>query len=185
MDIRDVPKITPEIRSSMKSIFDARYEELKNNISEMITYPPGDYVDEHIYTNTFQHDVLNMIRNHDGSPLMCVFNFSVRNHVRLYKILGIADMKPLINGLRVFPHQVVAMHRDPNRGNIGREHPIFTSIVNGEDGCVYLSNRIDGSRLAAIPGLSDFVMVPSEIEHGASSGESSYDLIQIQLSKPL
>lgn len=184
MDITNVPLIVEEQRTALKTIFDEQYKSY-NTINELLQFPVGDYAHDYIYHNTFQRGVINMIRNSDGTPLMCVFSFSPRNEIKIYRELGLSASRSPVNGLRVFPHQTVAMHIDANRGEIGRNNPIYSVVVNGSDGCVYMSNKQDGTRLVAIPGLQQFVMVPTDIEHGASSGAESYDLLQIQLSTHL
>lgn len=185
MVISDVPLITPKIREALACIFADRFAMVKSNVSPMLTYPEGKYAPSFFYHNVFQQNMLNVIYQPDGcTPMMAVFNFDRRATLRLANVLGLskATPTPMLSGLRVFPNQTVPMHTDLNKGEIGRTNPIYSVVTQGSDGRVFLSNRKDGSRLACVHGLTEFCMVPTDIEHGAKAGQEPYDMIQIQLS---
>lgn len=182
MVINDVPKITDELRDKLASIFNSQYNEIKDNVSYLLSFPEGEYAHEFDYHNIFQQGDNNLVRTADGKPMMSVFNFNVKNSIRIFRLLGIEQHKPLINGIRVFANGVIPMHIDLNKGELGRELPILSIVLSGSDGMVFMSNKKDGSRLVGVPGKTEFIMYPTMIEHGALAGSENYDLLQIQLS---
>lgn len=182
MVINDVTKITDEIRDKLSVIFNSQFSEIENNLSYLLTYPVGEYAHEFDYHNVFQQGHNNLVRTNDSKPMMSVFNFSPKNILRIYRLLEIEQYKPLMNGIRVFPDTTVPMHTDLNKGDIGREMPILSIVVNGSDGTVFMSNRKDGTRQIGIPGKTEFIMYPTLMAHGAVSKSENYDLIQIQLT---
>jgi hypothetical protein len=182
MDIGNVVKITDDVRSKLSIIFNSQFSEIENNISYLLTYPIGEYAHEFDYHNIFQPGHNNLVRTCDSKPMMSVFNFSSKHILRIYRLLGIEQYKPLMNGIRVYPNTTVPMHTDLNKGEIGREMPILSIVVNGDDGMVFMSNRKDGTRQIGIPGKTEFIMYPTLMAHGALSKTENYDLIQIQLT---
>jgi hypothetical protein len=87
-----------------------------------------------------------------------------------------------MNIIRVYPNTAVPFHIDLNKGNIGRENPILSIVINGGRDCMlYIANKLDGNYQLAIPGHSEFIMYPTQIVHGAKSGNLPYTLLQIQL----
>jgi len=182
MVISDVPKITDEIRDKLFGIFNSQFVEIESNISYLLTFPSGEYAHEFDYHNIYKQGYNNLVRTFDDKPMMSVFNFNIKNSLRIFRLLGIEQHKPLINGIRVFANGTVPMHIDLNKGELGRELPILSIVLSGSDGMVFMSNRRDGTRLVGIPGKTEFIMYPTMIEHGAMAGSENYDLLQIQLS---
>lgn len=182
MDINDVPLITDEIRNKLSAIFNNQFEEIKNKTNKLLTFPIGNYTNEFEYHNIYAKDHNNEIYYHDSSIMMSVFNFNLRNTLRIYKILQLEKHQPMLNAIRLFAGNKVPMHVDLNKGEIGRENPIYSIVVSGIDGYVFMSNKKDGSHLVAVPGKSQFIMFPTMIEHGALAGKENYDILQIQLN---
>jgi len=179
--INDVIKITDNIRGQISDIFSAQYLQSEKNISEYMTYvdrsTPGNFK----YTNYFTTNHLNIVRGPEGNAMMGVFNFDIKNTVKLLRLLKLELFKPQLNGIRVYPNTDVPMHMDLNRGSIGRENPVYSIMLTGKEAMVFFSNRNDGSRLAAIPALGDFIMYPTQIQHGALTKEEPLDVLQIRL----
>lgn len=182
MVINDVPIIVDSVRDQLSAIFIDQFNECSNNVNYLLSYPDSIYAHEFDYHNIFKPNHNNLVRHHNGNSMMSVFNFSIRNSIKIYKLLQIEKFRPTINGIRVFAGETVPMHVDLNKGEIGRENPIYSIVVSGSDGVVFMSNRKDGSRLVAIPGKTEFVMYPTMVEHGAIAGAENYDVVQIQLS---
>jgi hypothetical protein len=182
MVINDVPKITDDVRNKLSIIFDNQFIEIENNISYLLTFPNADYAHEFDYHNLYQQGCNNLVRSYDGKPMMSVFNFNLRNTVKIFRLLQIENYKPILNGIRVFSNTIVPMHMDLNKGELGRELPILSISVSGDDGMVFMSNEKDGSRRVSVPGKSSFILYPTLMSHGAKSGNENYDLIQIQLT---
>lgn len=180
MVTNNVPVITSEKRFSLNNIIEDQFNSFTESY-RLLSYSSGNYVNRFDYTDTYQPGKNNIIYSHDGKPLMCVFEFSMRNMIKIYKILELTYERPTINAIRVYPNTVIPMHIDPNKGNIGRNNPILSIVTSGADGVVYMSNKTDGSRQVAVPGLSQFIMCPDTIAHGAKSGSEPYTLLQIQL----
>lgn len=185
MVIDDVPIITPETRSKINEIIEQEFRAIEGSVNPMLSYPPGSYAHTFDYHNVYVTGKNNVVYLHDKTPVMCAFEFSLKSQVKLYKLLNLSEKKPIINAIRVYPYTTVPMHIDLNKGGIGREYPIYSIVVSGIDGCVYMSNKNDGSRQVAIPGLTQFVMCPNVIAHGATSKSEPYTLFQIQLKQAL
>lgn len=183
MDIDNVPVITEDIRNKLLFIFENQFNEIKNNVNDLLTFFPGEYSHEFNYHNVFARGYNNQIYYNNSSIMMSVFNFSIKNTLRIYKILGLEKYQPMLNGIRVFSGNKVPMHIDLNKGDIGRDFPIYSIVLSGTDGYVFMSNKKDGSHLVAIPGKSQFIMFPTLIEHGAMAGKENYDILQLQLEK--
>jgi len=183
MVINDVVKVTDEIREQLSGIFNSQFDEVKDKVNYMLTYPDSTYAHEFDYHNIFQQGHNNIVRYHDESSMMSVFNFNMRNSVKIYRLLQIEKHKPMLNGIRVYAGNKVPMHIDANRGDIGRENPILSIVLSGTDGYVYMSNVRDGNHYVSIPGKVQFVMYPTLIEHGACAGLENYDVLQLQLTE--
>ena len=182
MVVNDVIKITDEIRSKLSEIVTSQYNLIEQNISEYFVYKdkttPGNFE----YTNYFSQGKSNMVRTLEGIPMMTIFNFDTKHTVKLFRLLKLENFKPQLNAIRVFANTELPMHMDLNRGNIGRESPIYSIMLTGKEAMVFFSNKNDGSRLAAIPSLSEFVMFPTMIQHGALTADEHMDVLQIQLN---
>jgi len=182
MVIDNVVKVTDDIRNKLSVIFNSQFSDIENNVSYLLTYPVGEYAHEFDYHNIFQQGYNNLVRTNDGKPMMSVFNFSLRNTLKIYRLLEIEQYRPLMNAIRVFSNTIVPMHTDLNKGDIGRELPILSIVVSGSDGMVFMSSQKDGSHQIGIPGKTEFIMYPTLMAHGAISKSENYDLIQIQLT---
>lgn len=169
------------MRQQLADIVAAQYSAIENNISEYFVYvdrtTPGNFE----YTNYYTPGHLNMVRSSEGDPMMGVFNFDVKNTIKLLKILKLEKQRPQLNAIRVYANTDLPMHMDLNRGSIGRDRPIYSIMLTGKKAMVFFSNRNDGSRLAAVPPLSEFVMYPTQMQHGAITYDEHMDVLQIQL----
>ena len=176
-------KVTPDVRNKLSILFTMQFSIAENNISEYLTFKdriaPGNYN----YTNYYQLDHLNIVRCPDNKPMMGVFNFSIKNKLKLCKLLNLDPSKHQVNGIRVYANTDVPMHIDLNRGNIERDNPIYSIMLTGKEAMVFFSNRNDGSRLVAIPPLSEFIMYPTQIQHGAITKDEPLDVLQITLEE--
>ena len=181
MVINNVPIITESDRYHISEIISSQFNEIEARTNPMLTYPPGKFAAEFEYHNTFKVDYNNVVYTSDKRPMMSVFNFNKKNTIKIWKILNLLDKRPILNCIRVFENTTVPMHVDMNKGDIGREKPIYSIVVKGKDGVIYMSNKLDGSKLVAIPGLSQFVMFPTMVQHGAQTKDELMDVLQIQL----
>jgi hypothetical protein len=181
MVINDVIRITDEIRSQLGNIFKSQFNDIETNTSEFLTFKDIVYSDNFDYHNYYKEGHNNIIRAVDNKPMMSVFNFSIKNSVKIFRLLQLENFKPQLSGIKVYANTNLPMHIDMNRGGVGREYPIYSIMLSGKDGMVFFSNKSDGSRLVAIPALSEFVMHPTLIQHGAVTGAEDMDVLQIQL----
>ncbi len=173
-------EITAATRGALAEIFSQQYSALENNSQKLFCFSEGDYALVQEYYNKISYEHLNIVYNHQGQPIMSVFTFSGKRFLRMERLLGQKDLKVI--GIRIFKNSIVPMHVDPNYGSTGRENPVLSLVVAGsENGRVYFSNRKDGSKKVMIPGLSQFVMCPTEVEHGANSADQDMDIIQIMV----
>ena len=184
MVISDVPIIDEVTRDNLRAIVEQEFERIKEETNALtITAPHGEYIDDFHYDNYYVRGKNNVLYDYDGTPIMCIFDFSPRAQIKIFKILNLTDKRPTMSAVRVFPNTVVPIHIDLNKGgHIGRNHAIYSIVTNGNDGYVYMSNRTDGSKQVIIPGKSQFVMYPTSIAHGAKSGNEPYTLLQLQLT---
>jgi len=196
MVINDVTRITDEIRSQLSSVFTSQYNEVQNNISEYVVHKdlvasenlenPHYYKDQNIsgtfeYTNHYNPGHLNLIRTATNTPVMGVFNFNTKNTVKIFRLLKIEKFRPQLSGIRIYANTELPMHMDLNRGGVGRENPIYSIMLTGKESMVFFTNKKDSSKLAVIPALSEFIMYPTMIQHGALTGNEDMDVLQIQL----
>jgi hypothetical protein len=180
MAVRDEFKITEEIRNQLAEIFQAQYELVENKIQKLFTFDKGDYTQVKEYHNKVSFTENNIAYSDDGRPLMSIFAFTGKRSLKIEKILNRSDLKIL--GVRVMKDCVVPIHIDPNYQSTGRENPVHSIVVAGGAGCmIYFSNRKDGTRQAAVPGLSEFIMHPTEMAHGGYAGDRNMDIIQIMV----
>ena len=182
MVINDVITITDDLRTALSHIFESQLHEIEHHTNELLTYTDIKYSHEFEYHNLYTVDHNNLIRSVDGHLLMSVFNFNNKNTSRIFKLLDLSKHRPKINGIRVYSNSELPMHMDLNKGEIGRDNPIYSIVLSGSDGTIFISNNSDGSKLVALPGLSEFVMYPTLIQHGAKSRLEHIDVLQIQLS---
>lgn len=172
-------KITSEIRSSLAELFIQQYSLVETNPQKLFSFGKGEYASIE-YHNKISYEHNNVVYGHQGNPVMSVFAFSGKRFLKIQKLLDKADLKIL--GLRVFKNSIIPLHVDPNYGSTGRENPILFLVVSGSEDCgVYISNRKDGSKQVMIPGLSKFVLAPTEIEHGAYAADQDMDIVQIMV----
>ena len=113
---------------------------------------------------------------------MNIFNFSPKNATKILKLLNLKEQRPQLNGMRVYANNVLPMHIDLNKGDIGRQYPIYSIVLSGKDSIIFVSNKSDGSKLLALPKMPHFVMYPTLIQHGAKVGSDHLDILQIQLT---
>ncbi len=170
--------VTTEIRAALADLFFQQYALVEENVQKLFSFGEGDYARIGEYFNKISYEHNNVVYDCRGKPLMSVFAFSGKRFLRIEKLFGKKDLKIL--GLRVFKNSVIPLHVDPNYGSTGRDNPILFLVVAGSKGCrIYFSNRQDGTKQVMIPGLSQFVMAPTEIEHGAFSSDQDMDIVQI------
>jgi hypothetical protein len=181
MVINDVIRITDEIRSQLSDVFKSQFNDIETSISEFLTFKDTVYSGSFDYHNYYKEGHNNIIRAVDNKPMMSVFNFNIKNSVKIFRLLQLEKFKPQLSGIRVYANTNLPMHIDMNRGGVGREYPIYSIMLSGKDGMVFFSNKSDGSRLVAIPPLSEFVMHPTLMQHGALTGAEDMDVLQIQL----
>lgn len=173
-------KITEEVRQEMAKIFLQQYEVVVEKEQKLFDFGPGPFATIQNYENRVSFQDNNTIYSHDEKLVMSVFAITGRRLLKIEKLLGKQGLQ--VVGMRVPKETVVPMHIDPNKHSIGRENPIHFIVVSGsDDSKIYFSNRRDGSRQIAIPGLSQFIMYPTEIEHGAYSGNQDMDIVQIMV----
>lgn len=183
MKISDIPIITEETREKLRSIIESQFLELESKTNHLFNYVNNNGIYTIKYINTYEHGKNNLIYLENGPLLMAAFNFSVKNHLRIYRLLGLENKAPKINAMRIFPNTEIPIHIDPNRGNLGREHLTYTIVTSGADGMAYASDRLGGKKLFIIPGRSNFLLCPTGIPHGAKSGSENYDILQIQIDE--
>ena len=172
----------PEIRQELSEIFNAQFEIIENDSQKLFKFGTGDYAKVEEYSNKISFAKNNIVYSWDQKPIMCVFAFTGKRALKIEKILDKTNLKVI--GVRVYKNCVVPMHVDPNYHSIGRDNPIHFIVVSANSECmIYFSNRKDGSKQLAIPGLSEFVMHPTEIEHGARAGGQHMDMIQIMVEQ--
>lgn len=181
MVVNDVIRITDELRSQLSNVFTSQYNQIEKEISEYFIYKdkttPGNFE----YSNYYNQGHLNMVRTAEGVPMMSVFNFDSKHTVKLFRLLKLEKFKPQLNGIRVFANTDLPMHMDLNRGDVGRDCPIYSIMLTGKGAMVFFSNKNDGSRLAAVPPFSEFIMYPTQMQHGALTYEEDMDVLQIRL----
>jgi hypothetical protein len=181
MVINDVIRITDEIRSNLGNIFKSQYNEIENITSEFLTYKDTVYSGSFDYHNYYKEGHNNIVRAVDNKPMMSVFNFNIKNTVKIFRLLQLEKFKPQLSGIRVYANTNLPMHLDLNRGEVGRDHPIYSIMLTGKGSMVFFSNKSDGSRLVAVPAFSEFIMYPTHMQHGALTYEEDMDVLQIQL----
>lgn len=168
------------IRAELASIFQMQYDLVESKTQKLFKFDVGEYTQVKTYFNKVSFTQSNIAYSNEDLPLMSVFGFTGKRSLKIEKLLGKKNLKIL--GVRVFKDCALPMHMDPNYGSTGRENPIYSIVVAGSDDCmIYFSNRKDGTRQVAIPGLSEFIMYPTEIEHGGYSATQNMDLIQIMV----
>jgi hypothetical protein len=175
-------KITPDIRAEVIKIFETQYNAIQDKTHPLFIFDHGEYASVRTYYERFSFTENNVVYSADNKPLMSIFAFTGKNSLRLDKLLGKKNL--VINGLRVFKNCKIPLHVDANHEAVGREKPIY-SIVLTDGGVIYFSNKRDGSKLVAIPGMSEFIMSATEIEHGAHAGDCDMDMLQIRLENDL
>lgn len=192
MVVNDVPNITSQIRLDLSIIFSSQYNLNKEKCLDFMTYiddPAGNNFCKSDgtkgtfkYSNNYTPGSLNIVRDSKNKPLMGVFNFDQKHTIRLFRILELTKFRPQINGIKVYANTELPMHLDLNHGEIGRNFPIYSIMLTGKKSMVFFSNKADGSRLVSIPSLSEFVMFPTQMIHGALTFEEDLDILQIQLN---
>lgn len=184
MVIDDLPLITDTIRTQLNSISEQRLSSIELSVNRLLTYTKGDYVTEFDYHNIYQIGKNNIVYGYGGAPVMSVFDFDKRSKIKIMKVLGLSDNDININVIRVCPNTIVPFHLDLNKGDVGRENPILSIVISGGlDSMLYISNKLDGSYQFALRGNGEFIMYPTQVVHGAKSGNVPYSLLQIQLEK--
>ena len=184
MVISDLPLITDTIRSDLNFISEQRLSSIELDINRLLTYTNGNYVTEFDYHNIYQIGKNNIVYGYDGIPVMSVFDFDKRSKIKIMRILGITCNDININVIRVRPNTTVPFHIDLNKGDVGRQNPILSIVISGGlDSMLFISNKLDGSYQFALRGNSEFIMYPTQIVHGAKSGNLPYTLLQMQLEK--
>lgn len=173
-------KITDETRAQLAEIFQVQYDLVQDNAQKLFIFDKGNYAEIKEYYNKISYTENNIVYSHDSKPIMSVFAFTGKRALKIEKCLNRANLKTV--GVRVFKDSVIPMHVDPNYHSIGRENPIYFIVVSAtDDSMIYFSNRKDGTKQVAIPGLSQFKMYPTEIEHGGFAAGQDMDMIQIMV----
>lgn len=181
MNIHNLPKITDDIRNKLGDIFNSQFKEIENDVNSLFNFvfeDKGHFIN---YINIYASDKNNVVYMQNGPLLMSAFNFSVKNTLRVYRLLGLETMAPKINAMRVFPNTTIPLHVDPNNGSLGRELLLYTIVTSGSDGIAYAANNITDSPAFISKGKTEFLISPTRIAHGAQSGIENYDILQIQL----
>jgi hypothetical protein len=182
MVINDVPEINITLRNLLHDVFLTEINTAESNKRNLLTYTDDVFSASFEYHNYYSTEMGNIIRTKNDDPVMNIFNFSPKNATKILKLLNLKEQRPQLNGIRVYANNVLPMHIDLNRGDIGRQYPIYSIVLGGKDSMIFVSNKSDGSKLLALPKMPHFVMYPTLIQHGAKVGCEHLDILQIQLT---
>lgn len=173
-------KITDALRIELSEIFSMQFEMIENKVQKLFIFGAGDFAEIKEYFNKVSFSENNIVYSEQNKPIMSVFAFTGKRSLKIENLLDQKGLK--IIGVRVFKDCVIPLHVDLNYQSTGRDNPVYSIVVAASpDSKIYFSNRKDGTRQLAIPGLSEFIMYPTEIEHGAFSADRDMDLIQIMV----
>ena len=182
MVINDVPEINSTLRNFLHDVFVTEISNAESTNQNLLTYTDDVYSASFEYHNSYSTKIGNIVKTKNDNPVMNIFNFSPKNATKILKLLNLKEQRPQLNGMRVYANNVLPMHIDLNKGDIGRQYPIYSIVLSGKDSIIFVSNKSDGSKLLALPKMPHFVMYPTLIQHGAKVGSDHLDILQIQLT---
>lgn len=180
MAFRNEFELSSEIILGLKDIFQSQYAMIEHNQQKLFSFTDGPYADIKEYYNKLSPEHLNIVYSISGQPLMAVFAITGKRSIKIERIFNKKNLKCL--GIRVFKKTEIPMHIDANYQNIGRANPVCSITISAaKNSAIYVSNRKDGSHQVAFSGVGLFYFNPTEIAHGAHSGDLDLDLLQFMV----